>query len=157
ILDNVSIYERLEDESRAWADRRGGSVVELHAYAIDPRRSEKSVREELLSALHALYPETRKAQIIEERFLWRADCPAFRPGDHKKRPSVKSSNPHLYFAGDFVRLPFPSALMERAVSSGAIAGNAIAAKFGRTPEPLLHLPERGILAQAAKKLTWLWN
>ena len=33
-LDNISVFENLEDESRAWATRTGGSVVELHAYAL---------------------------------------------------------------------------------------------------------------------------
>ncbi len=34
LLDNISLYERFEGESRRWSMRTGGSVVELHAYAV---------------------------------------------------------------------------------------------------------------------------
>jgi isorenieratene synthase len=36
-LDNVSVLERWEGEAARWAARTGGSVVELHAYALDGR------------------------------------------------------------------------------------------------------------------------
>ena len=56
-LDNISLYHLFEDESRSWVERHGGSVVELHAYAVDPGMSEPEVREDLLRAFHAFYPE----------------------------------------------------------------------------------------------------
>ncbi len=48
ILDNVSIYEKLEDESAEWARRTGGSIVELHAYAVDPKSDADTTRRRLL-------------------------------------------------------------------------------------------------------------
>ena len=33
-LDNVSVLERYEREAKAWSHRAGGSVVELHSYAV---------------------------------------------------------------------------------------------------------------------------
>ena len=89
-LDNISVYENLEDESRAWAARTGGSVVELHAYALPAGFDEVALRRQLLEGLHTLYPETSAATLIEDRFLLRQDCPAFAPGSHALRPEVRT-------------------------------------------------------------------
>jgi len=148
ILDNISVYEKLEDESRGWSDRTGGSVVELHAYAVDPTWTEDAIREDLLRGLHAAYPETREARIVEDRFLLRRDCPAFRPGDQSVRPTVETTRRNLFLAGDFVKLPFASALMERAVTSGFMAANAIVVRLGARPVDIRAIPARGLLAGA---------
>ncbi len=145
MLDNVSLYERFEGESRRWAAKTGGSVVELHAYAVPPDCTEEAVRRDLLAALHEVYPETVGAGVIDERLLWRADCPAFRPGSHAGRPGIATALPDVLLAGDFVKLPFPSALMERAVSSGFLAANEILARRGLPPEPVRHGPLKGLL------------
>jgi isorenieratene synthase len=152
ILDNVSIYEKLEGESAAWARRTGGSIVELHAYAVDPGKSEREIRRELLEGWHEVYPEARDARMIEERFLLRRDCPAFAPGSHESRPGIETPVPGLFLAGDFVRSAVPSALMERAVASGMSAGRAIVASMfssrgGREREEIPRsIARRGALA-----------
>lgn len=148
ILDNISIYEKLEDESRAWSDKTGGSIVELHAYAVDPTWDEARIREDLLRGLHAAYPETVEARIVEDRFLVRRDCPAFRPGDQSVRPTVETTKRNLYLAGDFVKLPFASALMERAVTTGFMAANRIVVGLGAQPVDIRTVPARGLLAGA---------
>ncbi len=149
LLDNVSIYEKLEDESAAWAARTGGTVVELHAYALDGATSDDEARRQLLDDLYAVYPEAREAKILEERFLVRQDCPSFAPGSHAKRPGVVTDVPDLVLAGDFVKLPFPSALMERAVTSGFMAANALLRKRGLREEDVRTIPPRGMLAKSA--------
>lgn len=145
LLDNISVYERFEGESREWAARTGGSVVELHAYAVPPDRDERSVREELLGALHALYPETARAAIVEERYFIRRDCPAFPPDAHARRPGVDTPDPLLALAGDFVRTPFPSALMEKAAATGFLAANHVLADGFVMEEPVYSVPPRGWL------------
>ncbi len=145
-LDNISLFHLIEDESAAWAERHGGSVVELHAYAVPEPVDEDAIRRELLDGLHAVYPETRPATLIEERFLLRADCPAFPPGSTAIRPGTGTPWPGLALAGDFTRLPFPSALMERAVASGFLAANQLLAPWSVRPEPLWSVPRRGVLA-----------
>jgi carotenoid phi-ring synthase / carotenoid chi-ring synthase len=147
LLDNISVYEKLEDESRAWAERHGGSVVELHAYGVPENLGEGALRQDLMGGLHALYPETRGARVLEERFLLRRDCPAFAPGSHARRPGVQTPVPGLALAGDFVRMPFPSALMERAVASGVGAANELLARWGARGETLWSVPPRGLLAR----------
>lgn len=147
LIDNISIYNLFEDESRDWAARTGGSVVELHAYALPPDSDEPAIQAELLRALHHLYPETADAQIRDQRFLLRQDCPAFRPGSHPDRLHVETPDPALCLAGDFVHTPFPTALMERAASSGILAANHLLKHFGAAEEPLWSVPPRGPLAR----------
>jgi isorenieratene synthase len=146
-LDNISIYENLEDESRAWAARTGGSVVELHAYALPGPRPVEALKHELLAGLHTLYPETVAARIVEERFLLRQDCPSFAPGSFTLRPTVATPFPGLALAGDFISLPFPSALMERATAAGFLAANTLLSRLGLPPEPLWSVATRGPLAR----------
>ena len=146
-LDNISLYHLFEGESARWAERSGGSVVELHAYAVPEDTDEAELRRELVEGLHALYPETREARVLEERFLMRRDCPAFGPGSTGSRPGVKTPFEGLAVAGDFVRLPMPSALMERAVASGMLAANELLSPWSVQPEPLWSVPRRGVLAR----------
>jgi isorenieratene synthase len=145
-LDNISLYELFEGESRRWAERTGGSVVELHAYAVSPDREAHEVRAALVAALHEVYPETRSARILDERLLWRQDCPAFPPGSHGSRPGVATPTPEVVLAGDFVRLPFPTALMERAVASGFAAANHLLDRYDVRPQEIWSVPRQGLFA-----------
>jgi isorenieratene synthase len=146
LLDNISLYHLFEDESREWAERHGGSVVELHAYAVPTDWEEAGLRRDMLEGLHHLYPETRDTRILEERFLIAQDCPAFAPGSHAGRPGVVTPFDGLTLAGDFVKLSIPSALMERAAASGFLAANHLLERSGGEPEEVRSIPERGILA-----------
>lgn len=143
-LDNISVFESLEDESRDWAARTGGSVVELHAYALPAGATDiEALKRELLAGLHTLYPETASAQIIEERCLLRQDCPAFAPGSYASRPETATPWRGLALAGDFVKLPFPTALMERAAAAGFLAASTLLDAWNVSPEPLWSVALRG--------------
>lgn len=152
-LDNVSLYHLFEDESRAWHERHGGAVVELHAYAIEPGTDDARLRAQLLAGLHRLYPETRDARILEQRYLVRQDCPAFALGSDALRPTVDTPFEGLAIAGDFVKLPLPSALMERAAAAGLLAANDLLARSGVRSEPVRSIPERGMLALPFARMT----
>lgn len=147
LVDNISVYDLFEDESRDWAARTGGSIVELHAYAVPRDLEEPAIKVDLLRALHELYPETRDATILEERFLLRQDCPAFPPGSYGGRPRVETPEPGLLLAGDFVHTDFPTALMERAASTGMLAANDLLRRWGAAEEPLWSVLPRGPLAR----------
>ncbi|QRK06223.1 FAD-dependent oxidoreductase [Archangium violaceum] len=149
IIDNISLYHLFEGESRRWAARTGGSVVELHAYGLPLEIDEASVRRELLGGLHALYPELRDARTLEERFLLRRDCPSFAPGSFRTRPTVETPSPRVALAGDFVRLPIPTALMERATTSGFMAANHLLAGWDIQGEEIWSVPRAGLLAGLA--------
>lgn len=143
-LDNVSVLERYEREARCWWRRTGGSVVELHSYAVTD--GEDEVVERLPARMRELYPETTAAEIVGERVLCRQDCPRFAPGDFARRPTVATPHPGLALAGDGIRIDLPVALMERAATTGWSAANLLLQRFGLTGHDLQSVPTRGRLA-----------
>ncbi|MFE7752259.1 FAD-dependent oxidoreductase [Streptomyces sp. NPDC057428] len=142
-LDNVSVLDRWEGESARWAARTGGSVVELHAYAVDERAERKEVQRRILDRLHEVYPETADARIVDARHEWRADCPVFSVGGYPRRPAVRTPHPRLVLAGDLVRTGLPVALMERAATSGFLAANELLAGWGVRGQVLWTVPRAG--------------
>ena len=145
LLDNVSLFHLFEEESRTWAERTGGSVVELHAYGMSESATEPAIRAAMQAGLYELYPETRDAGVVHEVFRVDRDCPAFPPGGHAWRPEVETPDPDLTLAGDYVRMEFPTALMERATASGFLAASVLLRPYGVRPEPLGSVSPRGSL------------
>ncbi len=143
-LDNVSVLERFEGEAARWARRAGGSVVELHAYALstDPEQGKR----QLIAEMRRVYPETAAATIIDARHELRADCPLFAPGTFADRPTINTPDPAVVLAGDLTRVDLPVALMERAATSGLLAANALLATWRLRGHPLWTVPTRGRLA-----------
>ncbi|MBD9724108.1 FAD-dependent oxidoreductase [Streptomyces caniscabiei] len=142
-LDNVSVLDRWEGEAARWAARTGGSVVELHAYALSDGAPRDVEQKRLLEQLHRVYPETRAARVLDERHEWRADCPLFPVGGYGDRPTVRTNDPALVVAGDLVRTGLPVALMERAATSGFLAANALLERWGVRGQTLWTVPDGG--------------
>ena len=140
-LDNVSVLERYEREATEWSARTGGSVVELHSYAVTGPQD--GLGERMLARLHELYPESKGANIVHERVLTRADCPRFAPGDHAARPTVTTPHPAVMLAGDGIRIDLPVALMERAATTGWAAANGLLAHYGLAGHQLHTVPVQG--------------
>ncbi|GGQ17715.1 FAD-dependent oxidoreductase [Streptomyces mutabilis] len=142
-LDNVSVLCRWDGEAARWAARTGGSVVELHAYAV-PATAVREVEEKrVVDQLHQVYPETRQARVLAARHEWRDDCPLFPVGGYRDRPTVRTPDPSVVVAGDLVRTGLPVALMERAATSGFLAANALLERWGVRGETLWTVPDRG--------------
>lgn len=144
-LDNVSVLERYEGEARRHRAATGGSVVELHSYAVPPGTDRPAHQDRLLSALREVYPETRAARVRDVNHQWHEDCPLFAPGTHSDRPTVTTHDPRLVVAGDLVRTGLPVALMERAATSGFLAANALLRGWGLSGHPLWTVPDTGRL------------
>ncbi|MER6325655.1 FAD-dependent oxidoreductase [Streptomyces coelicoflavus] len=142
-LDNISVLERYEGEAARWAERTGGSVVELHAYAVDTGAEPKETQDMLVDRLHEVYPETRRARVVDARHEWRSDCPLFPVGSHHRRPTVRTPHPWLTLAGDAIRCDLPVALMERAATTGFLAANALLADRGVRGQVLWTVPRAG--------------
>lgn len=140
-LDNVSVLDRYERQAVSWSKRTGGSVVELHSYAVTD--GDTGVRDRMLTRLHELYPETTGAEIVGETMLFRDDCPRFAPGDFGIRPEVATPVPGLALAGDGIRIDLPVALMERAATTGWAAANLLLRRFGISGHDLYTVPTRG--------------
>lgn len=140
LLDNISVLERYEAGARRWAAANGGSVVEVHAYAIDESWTEAALRDALRAELAAVFPETREAVPLADEWLVSDDCPSFRPGERRYRPGVRTADPRLVLAGDGVRCDLPVALMERAATTGWLAANALLEGWGTRGHDLWSVP-----------------
>ncbi len=144
-LDAISIHDRFEGESRRHALRTGGSVVQLQALHVPREQSDEAVRAELLEGLFTLYPEARTIAVRSEALVRRDDCPAFAPGSFVARPRVATPYGNIALAGDLVKLPFASAMMERAAASGFMAANVLLDRWDVRGEALYTLPPRSLV------------
>ncbi|WP_078624410.1 FAD-dependent oxidoreductase [Streptomyces monomycini] len=142
-LDNVSVLERWEGEAARWASRNGGSVVELHAYALGTDTARQAQQDRLIGQLQRVYPETGEAKIVDAQHEWRADCPLFPVDGFRDRPTVRTTDPAVTVAGDLVRTDLPVALMERAATTGFLAANTLLERWGVRGQTLWTVPDRG--------------
>jgi isorenieratene synthase len=144
-LDSIAVYSRLEAPSVRWSRRTGGSVIELHSYSCrlaDAAVAARTLREELAT----LWPETADAIVLFSRDRLESSAPAFPPGCAGTRPTVRTDGRGLRVAGDFVELPYLAGLMERSSMSGVLAANDVLAEVGASAEPIMGIPQRGLLA-----------
>ena len=75
--------------------------------------------------LAGLWPEVAGLRVLHSETRVGHDAPGFPPGSDASRPGVRTGDPTLLLAGDWVRLPFASALMERAATTGVLAANDV--------------------------------
>ena len=139
-LDNVSAVHLLEDGAADWARRTGGSVVELHAYAVPDDVSDAEVVADLRAQLSRLHPELDGAATVHEEFIGAADCPLAGTDPWADRPGVLTPDPVVVLAGDGVRCELPVALMERAATTGLQAANRLLVRFDLPGHDLWSVP-----------------
>jgi isorenieratene synthase len=145
-LDSITLYDRFEGESRRFALRTGGSVVQLQAFGLDPERDDASIRAELKATLARLYPELAGHEPLHEVYLRGHDGPSFAPGSGATRARIATPYGNIAIAGDHVKVPFPTALMERAASSGIMAANTLLDRWDVRGEVVHTVPPRGFIA-----------
>ena len=161
-LDNVSFIDRMEPHAWSWAAGAGGSVVELHAYALPEDVDEARLRHELRAQLVRIHPELRDARVVHHEWLLRRDCPLAGTDPWVDRPGVVTPDPRVVLAGDGVRCEHPVALMERAATTGWLAANALLQRRGLPGHDVWTVPlqgrgrrwahaARGLLAHAADR------
>jgi len=147
LTDSITLYHRIQDDYIAWAERTGGSVVELHAYCY--KETEFPTQADLLDTfeaeLYEIVPALRQGTVLHRQLVNQKNFAGFPPGSFANRPETTTAAPNLLFAGDWVRMPFPCGLMERAVSSGLLAANAILQQQGVQRRPILSVNPEGIL------------
>jgi isorenieratene synthase len=147
-LDSVTVCHRLERPAAQWARRIGGSVLEVHAYAAPDGLGATELTERMWAELGALWPETAAMSVLHVEERVGHDAPAFDLGSDATRPGVVTDADGLYLAGDWVRMPFPCALMERAAASAVLAVNAVLQRYGAGPAQVYSVAPRGLLARA---------
>lgn len=147
-LDNISVLERFEAGARDWSRTHGGSVVELHAYAVpadipgDPMR-EQALASRLRAELARVYPETADLPVVAEALLIERDCALIGTHSWNERLEVPTPHPGLVLAGDWVRCDLPVALMERAATTGWMAANRLLESWGVAGHDLWSVPTSG--------------
>jgi len=146
--DSLAIYSRFQEPYVAWAARTGGSVVELHAYAIAPEdlAPVDTIREAMLLEMRRLLPELEGASVLHAEMQLQDDFSRFAPGDHALRPGTVTPIPNLLLAGDHVKLDIVAHLMEAACASGRIAANTILSAEGLREAPIPTIDPKGPIA-----------
>lgn len=146
--DALALYSRFQEPFRSWAERTGGAVVELHAYAIEP--ADLLPVPEMEAALHAemleMLPELAGATVLHRETQLQDNFPRFAPGDELDRPGTRTPVPNLLLAGDHVRTDVVAHLMEGAVVSGLVAASEILAESGLRELVIPMVAPRGPLA-----------
>jgi len=148
LTDSITLYHRIQDDYIAWGEKTGGSVVELHAYCY--KEAEFPTQQDLLNTfeaeLYEVVPSLKEANLLHRQLVNQKNFAGFPPGSFGDRPSSATSVPNLLFAGDWVKMPFPCGLMERAVSSGFLAANEILHREGSQQRVLYTVQPKGILS-----------
>lgn len=146
--DSIAIYSQMQTESEDWAQRHQGSVIELHAYAVEPENvvDETEIKRVMREELDELIPELQEANILYDIFTMQENFPRWAPGDYAGRPGVKTPLNNLFLAGDYLRLEVPANLMEAAVMTGRMAANQILVAEGLRENPIPAVDLKGPLA-----------
>ena len=147
LTDSITLYHRIQEDYIAWSDRTGGSVVELHAYCYKEKDfpTQADILNTFEAELYEVVPALKEATVLHRQLVNQKNFAGFPPGSFANRPQTTTAAGNLLFAGDWVRMPFPCGLMERAVSSGLLAANAIFEREGVQRRPILSVNPEGVL------------
>jgi len=147
LTDSITLYHRIQAQFIEWSQRTGGSVVELHAYCY--KEKQFPTQEALLTTfereLYQIVPELKDAKMLHKELVNQKNFSGYPPGSYCDRPETNTEVSNLVFAGDWVKMPFPSGLMERAVSSGLLAANAILQQENLQRRKLFSVMPEGVL------------
>lgn len=142
-INLLARFELLEDESRAWANKTGGSVIEFHLYATPELvgLSDSEIWPTIRNTVLDIMPEMADANVIASSVGSYENFTSFDCGQGLLRPTStepqKLGVSNLTFAGDWLKTDYPSALMERAVCTGREAANSICFADGVREEGLV--------------------
>ncbi|MBU7587153.1 MAG: FAD-dependent oxidoreductase [Nostoc sp. TH1S01] len=147
LTDSITLYHRIQQQFIEWSQRTGGSVVELHAYCYKEKQfpTQQALLKTFEQELYAIVPELKQAKILHRELVNQHNFSGYPPHSYAERPETSTNIPNLIFAGDWVKMPFPCGLMERAVSSGLLAANEILHREGLQRRSLFSVNPEGLL------------
>ena len=142
-INLLARFDLLEEESRRWSQKTGGSVIEFHLYTTPELVGLKDdeVWPAIRNTVLDIMPEMADANVIASSVGSYHNFTSFECGQGSLRPS--STEPqalgidNLSFAGDWLKTDYPSALMERAVCTGREAANSICIADGVREEGMV--------------------
>jgi isorenieratene synthase len=148
LTDSITLYHRIQRDYKEWAQKTGGSVVELHAYCYKEKDfpTQEAILATFREELYEIVPELANANILHQQLVNQKNFSGYPPNSFKMRPETETNIKNLMFAGDWVKMPFPCGLMERAISSGLLSANAILYKEGLQRRDLLSVNPSGLLS-----------
>lgn len=131
-INLVALFHMLEEESRDWAKRTNGSVVELHLYATPELQGlgADEIWRRIRPVALEIMPDLAGANALDFALGSYENFTSYEVGQGKARPRPNSPKleagvKNLALAGDWVGTLYPSALMEKAVSTGREAANHV--------------------------------
>jgi isorenieratene synthase len=147
LTDSITLYHRIQTQFIDWAERTGGSVVELHAYCYKEKDfpTQSALLETFAEELYEIVPELQSATLLHRELVNQKNFSGFPPGSYDRRPATETPIDNLFLAGDWVKMPFPCGLMERAISSGLLAANGVCHAEGLQRRELLTVRPEGLL------------
>jgi isorenieratene synthase len=147
LTDSITLYHRIQEQFIAWHEKTGGSVVELHAYCYKEKQfpNQQALLTTFEQELYEIVPSLKQATMLHRELVNQKNFSGYPPGSYAERPETSTDISNLIFAGDWVKMPFPCGLMERAISSGLLAANQILQREGLKRRSLLSVNPEGIL------------
>jgi len=147
LTDSITLYHRIQEQFIDWAKKTGGSVVELHAYCYKEKDfpTQQAILTTFEQELYEIVPQLKQANILHRELVNQKNFAGYPPNSYAFRPETSTEIANLLFAGDWVKMPFPSGLMERAVSSGLLAANEILHRQGLQRRSLFSVNPQGLL------------
>lgn len=145
----VGLFHMLEAESAEWAKRTNGSIVEYHLYNTPDLAglSEEQVWKRIERLAMKITPELEGAKPLAYSMGSYQNFTSLEVGQASIRPEHDSARAvglsNVGLAGDWIHTSFPSALMERAVSTGRECANQILVEDNVRKVPLRVARDRG--------------
>ena len=155
VMHNFFWLERMYVPYRAWSKSTGGSALEMHIYGPPEKLDlpEALLLTEAITDLYRAFPELRGHLIFQhlQRNAAVHTLPSLGPKD--RHPGVRTDQPGLFCAGDWVRDPLPAFFLERACATGIKAANEVLRLQGLEEWPLVaYLPPEPLAGWIEKSM-----
>jgi isorenieratene synthase len=142
ILDNFFWLDRIQEPFVRWRRATGGSAIEAHIYGPPELLEEPdaSLLARAIIEVQATFPELRGHRIFQHIQRNAATHTLLGLAPAEQHPGIELPWAGLFCCGDWVRHPNPSLFLERAVTTGIAAANAVLQARGLAPWPILPHP-----------------
>jgi isorenieratene synthase len=157
VLDDYFLLSRYQDEFVAWAARTGGEVIELHSYLgaaeLDPRKVDSAavrtvIEREILLAWPELAGQIAHLHVHANPATFDKQA----VGHGAFQPRARTAVANLILCGSWIRLDRAIHDMEKAVTTGLEAANAVLEERLLAPFQVLGLRPPGSWQKLARTI-----
>jgi isorenieratene synthase len=157
-LDAYFVLSRYQDEFADWSRRFGGDVVELHCYVAHRELNHMpatSVPDVLLAELYRAWPSLRGHVVHVHHHVNPPTFDKQTVGHARHNPPIQGSIDNLLMCGSWVNLEQPVHDMEKAVTTGLLAANAILRAEKVRQAPVIQTRTRSLPQRALGQISRL--